>query len=230
MKFFTPVFALFAASAVCANRSEGLINFLQKRDATMDESAFQNVSEACINEIKQYKPCLKSPSGKNFDKICQQIKSDECKNFASNPQSLLPSCKDYPQVLEYFSPDLLEENYSVYIFSCTKDEAGNQCPFGNAVANRKNDFTGSEAEKTMKDTCSSKICREATYEIFKNITDKIYNDSKNLSAVSLIDLADTEELLDFLDSDECKAMSGSSTFKIGTGIFVSLGLLLLSLY
>ena len=88
MKFSTPIFALVATSAVYANSSEGLINFLKKREVTMDESAFQDVSEACENEIQKYENlCFLTPSGPNSDEICQQILSDECKNFFSNVQS-----------------------------------------------------------------------------------------------------------------------------------------------
>jgi len=240
MKFSTPVFALVAASAVYANRSEGLINFLKKREVTFDESALQNVSEACGNEMQKYeKLCFLTPSGPNSDEICKQILSDECKNFASNAQSLLPSCIDNPQIMEYINSNMYETNYAIYASTCDKDEAGNLCPLAtymkDAIENGKSfKLTETELKKFMMDTCSSNSCRKSTYDIFKKVSsnlDSYENLSMTSGSYSFTDKYNGNNNINYLNSDECKAMASSgSSLKIGTGLFVSLGLLLLSLY
>jgi hypothetical protein len=297
MKFSTPVFALVAASTVCANNTESLINFLKKRDVALDESAFEDVSLACSAELNKYTPCFQTPSRLNSDEECQLLISDECKNFVSNAQSLVPSCKDYPKVMEFINPKILEGTYSVYVFTCAKDEAGRPCPlatdFANEINKQGTTLTRTQAEKDLMDTCSSNACRIATHDAYQKLFGSALNAYEDLSTTSgSFSKADTnsmQALLDFLNSDECKAMSGSSsvgtsggalngntlngntlngstpngstlngstlnggktnassanssngnapdansgssTLKIGTGLFVSLGLLLLSLY
>jgi len=310
MKFFTPIFALVAASAVCANSTENLVNFLKKRNVSLDKSAFRNVSEACAKEINKYLPCFQTPSGPNSDEICKQIMTDECKNFVSNAQSVAPSCKDYPQVMEFISPEILKGTYSLYSFTCTKDESGKPCPLAVDFINRNNKKTSNTKNQTSKellDTCASDNCRKATYETFQLFTSTTLGAYENLSTTSGSTNLDSDKIklfLDFLDSDKCKSManggaanasttgananananagaasanananananvtnanataananastvnvnisaanntsansandnvpdanSGSSTLKIGTGLFVSLGLLLLSFY
>jgi len=279
MKFSTPIFALVATSAVYANSSEGLINFLKKREVTMDESAFQDVSEACNNDLEKYEPCLQIPTDPNSE-ICQQITSDECKNFFSNAQSLVPSCKDYPQVLEIISPKVLEGASLTYGLICAKDETGKPCPladdFANSILANKSSLTGAQAKNELMATCSSNACRTVTYDALQKLTSTTVGAVEDLSTTSgSFNMNNAQSLLDFLNSNECKNManggasnagaanagavnvgaanagtnananaanagaangnapdanSGSSSLKIGTGLFVSLGLLLLSLY
>jgi len=158
--------------------------------------------------------------------------------------------------LEYFSSKILEGTYSPYTLICAMDEAGKPCPladdFTNSVLKNKNSLTGTQVEKDLMDTCLSNVCKVATHDALQIFTSTSVDDIKDLSTIvgSInFNISRTQSLIDFLNSDECKAIasggaadasaangnasdaiSGSSTLKISTGLFISLGLLLLSFY
>jgi len=141
--------------------------------------------------------------------------------------------------MEYINSNVYEVIYSLYSFTCDKDEAGNSCPFStylkDVIENGKSSWvTETEFNKFMIDTCSSNTCRKSTHDIFKKVSgvlDNNENSSMTSGSFSFTDKNNANNNINYLNSDECKAMASSgSSLKIGTDLFVSLGLLLLSLY
>jgi hypothetical protein len=256
------------------------MNFLKKREVEIDESAYENISEACQTEFSKYEKCFTKPTEKNYSSVCTTINSAECKNFVADPKSALPSCLDQDVMMEMLDPKVLEGSYLAYEFFCANDESGNPCPFSSLFINNNSEtiknLPQDESYYVLKSTCESAICREATYNMYKVLLGTTVDAYENLSTTSGSFDAKTingdEQLIAFLNSDECRSMaktntattntgatnnnanaasgaannntnaasgaannnanatSGATNLKVTTGLFVSLGLLLLSFY
>ena len=275
MKFFTPVLALVATSAVFSK------SILIKRDNyKVIEGAFDNVSESCQQDFIPYQKCMKKPNLPTYENDCKELESDECKKFAENPLSLLPNCKNDQVIIEAFSSNAFKTIILGFTFICAKDEAGNACPISKYILdtgmNNINviDINIPEEKKIVDSSCESASCRDASYNMYKAVLESM-DDLENLSTTSgTFDdntIAIDKAFIEHLDSNECKAMiksgninnnsattntgavasngsanngtttnndgaannnttSGATTLKISTGLFASLGLLLLTLY
>ena len=228
MKFTTPILAFVAASTVCASH----ITKLNKR-----------TNAQCEAEIKVIKECIQTPTLNTLDYMCKKYESEECQKFYADPMSIIPSCKNDTFYTRYFQPLTIGNTKQQFNLVCIKDEAGNQCPFGEFLlkeySNLANPVSSEQREELRKSSCRSKICREATYKAFFDY-EAAFAVWASLRAEIGVE-EDTsvyvgkQEAAKYMDTEECKAMSGASmsgvsTLKIGTGFLISIGLLLLSLY
>jgi len=236
MKLSTSIFALVAASAVYANSTNSIVNFLKKREVTFDASQLQDISVECYNEFLEYAECENYPLPQTYDKVCPIVTGEKCQKYYNDPMSFLPSCKEFPAVVETTS--VYKSLIPSLKFFCQKDEAGNHCPLSDEFLASNTDTyvpsTLEEMDKILEATCHSKICREVSYE-FSNTAGEMINDIDNLSTYTVTGaengLRGLAQMAKYLNSDECKAMSsGATSLKISSGLFISLGLLLLSLY
>ncbi|OUM63254.1 hypothetical protein PIROE2DRAFT_10219 [Piromyces sp. E2] len=228
MKFFTPLLTLVAAGTIYANGITDLLNNLNKRD---------NVETEC--DTREITDCITSPTVNSQEYLCQKIKSDICQKFYADPFGVLPSCKNDTIFSKLFQPIVVNSTKQQYNLICQKDEAGNICPYGEILLKEYskvlNPISDKQREELLKSTCQSKYCREATYRAFADYDEArrtvkeatpgvIYNPKDNIIYIG------KQEVAKYMDTDECKAMSDASTLKISTGFFISIGLLLLSLY
>jgi len=228
MKFITPILFVFA-STVCANSFNDLFDILEKRD-------FLGLN--CNNEILTIKDCFVYPTINTYEQLCPIVESEKCQQLYTDPFKLIPSCQDVPIISTFFQSSLLDDLRHHLNLSCQKDEAGILCPFSEIMLNKiskiLNPITVEQYNKAKESTCQSQICREATFNAYSHITTTT-KAFENLSLPFNIPefddvVIDKQELANYLDSEECKDMSGASTLNIGFGILISLALLIFSLY
>jgi len=243
MKLLTFTFILIAVSAVYANYVNSVISTLKKRKNNDDDGDYNfeslnfTINKKCLKEYSKYNNCITDINYANHEKVCPSITSDTCQEFYKDPMSFLPSCMDFPKFVNNF-PIYAKCFALSNTFLCQKDENGNLCPLSEISLKSSvfiTDFEGNQFNKTREITCQSKICREATFNYYSkyeealsyvdklvlNITESEYNKS----------IQKSKNLTDYLNSDECKAMSSAvSTLKFCSGLFISLSLLLLSFY
>ncbi|OUM57414.1 hypothetical protein PIROE2DRAFT_65025 [Piromyces sp. E2] len=212
-------------------------------DVSYDQSAINKIDPACDAETKKYEYCLTIPSEQNFDEDCKKISSEECQNFVSNVQTMFPSCQNDPVAKEILSSKVTEGTYKMISFICSKNEAGNQCPFSKHFSKSLNnninqvDYTpNGEEQKVMEETCESDSCRKVTYDFVQYLIDEFKDSVEGLSVTQgkydFNQISTLHRLTEYFNSDECKDMSksGAVTLKISASLFISLGLLLLFLY
>ena len=192
----------------------------------------------CNEEIKEIKDCFTYPNIDNYEQLCPTLESEKCKQLFNEPFQLVPNCQDVPFISKFFQSSYLENIKYRFELSCKKDEAGNICPFSeielNKFSKNKTVLTVEQYNTAKQNTCQSQICREATYNYYAfagNFT-KNFDKATQLFTLPEYDsvVIDKKELADYLDSEECKLESGTSTLNISTAFFISIGLLLLSLY
>jgi len=89
------------------------------------------------------------------------------------------------------------------------NESNDICPLGSLVQNKNiqkgNDYVN-KYNKVISDTCSSKICTEATIKFFEVSYEKIYkrdNFNESFDIRNSKGKAENEYVLKYLKSDEC---------------------------
>jgi len=218
MKFITPLLTLVAASTIYAKK---VINLL------------------CDNEVREIDECFQNPTINTLEVVCKIYKSEKCQKFFTDPFSVIPNCKNdelYSVMLQPLITNNLNRQYNL---ACLKDEVGNPCPYGEILLKEYshvlNPLTDGQKQEAKKNTCQSNICREATYKAFfdyeaaKKVIDGIM-EADDVPQDNSINVG-KQEVAKYMDTEECKAMSSdASILRIGAGVFISVGLLLLSLY
>jgi len=216
MKFVIPAFALIAASAVYANGVDDIRSPLPFKAVLNTDSSTSstNVSTECKLQFQPYLECFEDSNSVNVESHCPQYSSEKCEQVYKDPQGILTDCKDSPYIMELVD-EFIGTNLVAYKFACLKDESGNECPFSKLALKLISTMTQSEYEEMKSGTCSSKICQEATYDI---VCDK-----------ELLKLTNKKELCDTLTT--CKDVKSSAlSLKMGSGLLITLGLFLFSLY
>jgi len=236
MKISTSIFALVAsASFVFANNSVS-VNVLNKRElnVSIDNSQLAELNDTCKTQLSTYMDCLESPSNYDYEKKCPPILGDNCQNFYKDPINLIPGCKDDVVLVEKLQQHI-KSFVPLYNLGCHTDEVGNRCPFSETSLTTSFLFiNGTEFERLTKNTCQSEICRDLTIKAY-------HKDSAQKLSTFKITIGKEKDkqssgkssqvtFTDFLDSSECKYMSGATTLKISSGLLISLGLFLLSFY
>jgi len=228
MKFIIPAFALIAVSAVYANGADDIrVAFPYKAALnTSNDSSSRNVSDECKIQFQPYLECFEDANSVNIERYCSTYSSEKCEKVYNDPEGVLTECKDSPYIMELVA-EYIDKNLQAYKFACTKDESGNSCPFSKLALSIITTMTQKEYQDMKLDTCSSKICKEATYDIICAKTDSVLTitDKKGLCEY-LTTCEDKSNANANANSDE----SGALSLKIGSGLLITLGLLLLSIY
>ncbi|ORX48069.1 hypothetical protein BCR32DRAFT_250618 [Anaeromyces robustus] len=161
-----------------------LSNAFYKREIYDGDDEFMaiytNTSEECKKELEKKNDidiCVPSVDNlaENYKESCPIFKSDKCQNVYKDIMSAIPSCKNDPKVVDYFTNELMKVK--------------------------------SFPKKIVNDSCHSKVCSDGLIEYFENLT--AYAKSINEDEVYLF-----EKMLDYLKSEECKSLIGTSDAKI----------------
>ncbi|OUM59384.1 hypothetical protein PIROE2DRAFT_15106 [Piromyces sp. E2] len=235
MKFSTPLLTLVATSTVYSfGIVDVLDNYLIKRDTDTD--------------IIDYR-CHEEMAVVRDDYLCQK--------FYADPFSVIPSCRESPAFSGYFQHVIVDNLKEMFNLICQKDEAGNLCPYGEALlkeySNTLKPISDKEREELKKkNTYKAYINFEKSREAFMEVYSSKNIDNPEDDSIYV----GKQEAAYYMDTDECKAMSsdgnksmnsneikatnttenkimnanaesGAST--LNSGFFISLGLLLLSL-
>lgn len=215
MRFSTFIFALFAASVTYASGTENTMKLFGKNAVEIDIDNLQGNDKKCMTELEPYEDCIDDPTPSTLDTYCTIFLSDNCQKFYKDPMSFIPNCKG-SQLIDENLEGIIKSYVPVYNLACQKDEVGNPCPFSEVVIKTFTFLNSKELNEKMDNTCRSNICREATLNAFAENTEFSITGKKSKH--------------DYLNSDDCKNISGAASLKIGSGILISIGLLLLSLY
>jgi len=226
MKFVIPAFAFMAVSAVYANGAEDIaVAFPFKAVLNTDSSSTsKNVSLECKLQFQPYRECFEDVTSANLESHCGRYSSEKCEQIYKDPEGVLTDCKDSPYILELVNKYIgtsLEANK----FACTKDENGNYCPFSKLALSVVTRMSQSEYQDMKSDTCSSKICQDATYDVLCAKADSVFT------------ISDRKGLCDYLTTCKNESKSGNASdessalsLKMGSGLLITLGLFLFSLY
>ncbi|OUM68797.1 hypothetical protein PIROE2DRAFT_57880 [Piromyces sp. E2] len=226
MKFFNTVFALIAASAIYANEADIAMKYLSKNalNVSYDDlpetmpgaTGSSDDMEKCKVELQQYQECIDDPTPSTLDTYCPKFLSDNCQKFYKDPMGLIPSCKSTGLIDINFG-EIVNTVLPVYKLACQKDEVGNPCPFSDVVIKSFTFLNATTLKDKLETSCRSDLCREATINAFASETE--------------FSITGKKEKQEFLKSDECKNISsGATSLKVRSGLLISIGLLLLSLY
>jgi len=245
MKLSTLILALMAASIAYAKNSNILKNYLNKRELSFDENAFDNISEQCDKELDLLFDCTDYPVPDTYDEVCSFIMSEKCQKMFDNLSEFFPNCKDYPYVMSYVN--IAKLTVPINYLTCQKDEAGNPCPISLSLLDsfEKQDNgepltfqTEEQLSEIINRTCQSKVCRNATYKTYSKFNENIEKGNQIVEntpeisghlGFSSYNPKSSENLLRQLNSDECKA-SNAASIKIGYSLIFILSLLLLSFF
>jgi len=198
MKFITLILAFIVAFTVYA---EDEVDIIYKK---------------CQNELQNYSECLTKPKVNIFEQSCSSITSEKCQQFYDNPFKYVPICEKDIITDDLLHPIIMNYVNQGALLACQKDEAGNLCPFADYTLKEYskiyNPMTDEDMKKAKENTCKSKICREATYKAYVDIqVARAYYDQKiALGHIREEEAALKEEIAKYLNSEECKAMSGDT--------------------
>jgi len=234
MKISTSVVALVAGASFVFGSNISL-NVLERRDLNIsigdDVQPKIDIGDTCKTQLITFKDCLENPTNTQLEKDCQVFMNDQCQNLFKDPVSQIPGCKDNLEVMEELQL-YIKSFVPLYQLGCAKDEVGQRCPF--SETSLKTSFfmiNGTEFERLTKETCQSDICRDLTIKAYhKDSAQKLSSFKVNIGGDKKNDKPAQVSFTEYLDSDECKAMSGATTLKISGGLLLTLALYLLSLY
>jgi len=228
MKILTTFLTFLTASAVYANNINGLYrNYLYKRDNSTEVTIDPN-EDACEAELTKY-DCFPYEFYKNnVEQDCKRYTGSECQKIINDYQNYIPSCELSEGTVKFIK--------SIINVVCnSKDTTGNYCPLAETIFKEAGGkvvyYSYSEEKLNKENTCQSDSCRESTLDFYKNKASFFIDNSEKITSLDSPELAEIKGVIEYYDSKECKAMSSdATTLKIGSGLFISLGLLLLSLY
>jgi hypothetical protein len=230
MKFFNKLIVLLATATAITGR-------VVKRQVQLDVNETNlSVTPECQNDLNmssEYKDCYTPTVTKeNYKELCSVLTSQKCQQFYANPMSYLPNCGTSQQIVELLSDAVMKTTVSSVLLICQNDENGNLCPMAESLL----DY-GKIKDKSIKKTCQSKSCVNQALEMYSSLNNNM-DDIQNLSITSGAANADSQNnisiITNYLTSAECKAQadgqkSCATSLKMGSSLFLTFGLLLLSL-
>jgi len=232
MNLKTITVLLATLSTITANRLI-ISSLLNKRD-TSDTlyTDLEGIDEKCIQDYSQYAICFSDFIRDNYEEKCSETTQIKCNKFFKNPLSFLPNCSNTPEIEEYINPEILPFASSLYNLSCQKDEAGNICPVSELGMEINDNPYGSLSPQAnsrfLDDICKSKSCKEATIDAYSKLLElqdkpDIINELESYSAEA------NKKILQYLNSNECKAMTNGVEPHFKNILLIPLSLLLLLL-
>ncbi|OUM67848.1 hypothetical protein PIROE2DRAFT_4662 [Piromyces sp. E2] len=221
MKFTTAVFA-FIAVTVASTRSINSYEFFVKRDMSKD----------CALDINKFNHCLATPTADNLQEACNDI-FGKCTDFFENPQKLVTHCGDNQEISDLLTPKKMEIQKNTQMNLCkelgyvsstevtakTKTESKNE-----SKSDAKNEATTETETKTNTN--------ESTNDTVNTPSNNISNTGSPAPSVSTTNTITSNAVNNTTTNTNAAnaQSSGGSTLKISTSLFVTIGLLLLSLY
>ncbi|OUM58088.1 hypothetical protein PIROE2DRAFT_16735 [Piromyces sp. E2] len=238
MKFgISTLTVLYLASAVLANHISVINGLLNKREIHVYNDAAETLNENnpfgstlnddCTKDLEPYKDCLIIPSIDTHKKDCETITSERCKNFLSNPKSVIPNCE------VEIEGETIEDSFKyimiLYDIICIRDDKGNICPMSQRLLYEYTDpnplpMTEEKSNQLMNATCQSEKCRKSSYDAINSLMNYDIIGQLELDPYEIYSM---KELTNALNSKECLSQSSSATSqKIVNGLLVTMILFL----
>jgi len=216
------------------------------------------IDSSCEKALDEYEECLTDDSlihKENIEMICNTFNSEKCQKFFQEGVNIAPECKDLGSVTKFLVERTIKLVNFDLSYKCTKDEKGQYCPmdvFNPDVRHHKKNSKSSSKEEdelyneALTETCKSPKCTNALLNTLNEL-EAIENKFKSLfSSIGEIpskfkredDEKRTHNAEEFLLANNCTELAAklksvtsdaSSSFKFGSALFISLGLLLFTL-
>ncbi|KAG4089855.1 hypothetical protein H8356DRAFT_1716712 [Neocallimastix lanati (nom. inval.)] len=194
----------------------------------------------------------------NTEMVCNIYNSQKCQKLFQEGVNIIPECKDIGKTMKFLVERIIKLANFDLSYKCTKDEKGQYCPLDVFNADErhhkkegKTSNTSKEDDKlyseALTETCKSQKCTNALLNTLSEL-EAIENELKSLfSSIGDIpskfkredDEKRTHDAEEFLLANNCTELAAklksvtsdaSSSYKFGSALFISLGLLLFTLF
>jgi len=240
MKYTSFLFAFVFILSTVVSYSIDTTLFKRSMHITVENDDLKDLNKECIQDLtksKEFEECINGISDKNvitkdnYEKVCTAFNSDKCQNFIKNPMKSLNNCKD-TIISQILDESMIKSLTSYMSIICSKDESNKICPMGDLYISGQ--IAKGNLTSVLNNTCRSRKCIDITVKALTSSLDNSI-DAEELSIVEG-EVSEKEEnnvntMVNFLNSDNCKAMvdSTSNAFSIKLSIIsiIICGLILL---
>jgi hypothetical protein len=215
MKFATNLLILLITSTTL---SFNLNNIIIKEPKTSKEVNYEEESTTAIKQcedgLEKYTDCLYGSNKfttKNIEEVCNIFHSKKCRNLFKDQLNSVPICLTIPQEIQNNYKNLIAISQPSLNFFCQKNEKEKFCPMVKLELSNKNNISEKRLMNSVKETCNSKKCTEATLNLYTVLKDAIDHEEAilNEDSEAMKNNKIIMNVLQILQSDECKNKNNS---------------------